>query len=106
MNWHEWMYYLGSSFVAWVIASLLNEWVLRKDPSERTAFSTIVSIISFIFYFLGLIVTLIATYGIGCLTLSRLEGHDESSYKSGYIAGYNDAKAGKKYDANMPSKNK
>ena len=49
MNWHEWMYYLGISFVAWVVASLLNEWVLRKDPSERTAFSTIVSIISFIF---------------------------------------------------------
>lgn len=104
MNWHEWMYYLGISFVAWVVASLLNEWVLRKDPSERTSFSTLIFIVSIVFYFIGFIVTLIATFGIGHLTLSRLEGHDESSYKSGYIAGYNDAKAGKKYDSEMPTK--
>lgn len=106
MNWHEWMFYLGISFVSWVIASLLNEWRLRKDPSDRTVFSTIIFVISLIFYFLGFIVTLIATFGIGHLTLSRLEGHDESSYKSGYIAGYYDGKDGKKYNADMPSKNK
>ena len=106
MNWRGWMFYLGISFLAWVIASLLNEWRLRKDPGDRTVFSTIIFIISLIFYFLGFIVTLIATFGIGHLTLSRLEGHDESSYKSGYIAGYYDGKDGKKYNADMPSKNK
>lgn len=90
MSFRDWLCYLGIAFIVWVIASFLKEISLRNDPESYTVPWTLVLYVSYFLLFLALPVTLLASFGVELLMLTRIDGNDEESYKRGYNAGYDD----------------